>query len=167
MSTLPDGYPQEAFAAFDVLKSRKQLTIDDMKVLALIECFGEAFYYVLAANVQNPQARALLCRNGQEERGHAHRVLKAIRLKSGQEYKLPQNDENPFFRFLPTELSCDANIIASLEAGEADGDLTYQAWADNEPDAMVANLLRQNGLEETRHGQRATQVRNLLQLTAA
>jgi len=167
MSLLPAGYPEQAFDAFDVLKSRKTLSLDDMKVLAMIECFGEAFYYVLAENVQHAEARALLRRSGQEERGHAHRMLKAIRLKSGQSFDLPANDENPFFRFLPTELSCDANIIASLEAGEADGDLTYQAWADNEPDAMVANLLRQNGLEETRHGQRATEVRRLLDLSAA
>ncbi|MBM4205244.1 MAG: hypothetical protein FJ194_14010 [Gammaproteobacteria bacterium] len=64
MTTLPDGYPEQAFAAFDVLKSRQQLTLDDMKVLAMIECFGEAFYYVLAENVQQVEARVLLRRNG-------------------------------------------------------------------------------------------------------
>lgn len=167
MAVLPPGYPEQAFEAFDILKKRTALSVEDMQVLAMIECFGEAFYFVLAKNVTHPQAKALLERNGQEERGHAHRMLKAIKLKTGQDYVLPANEDNPFFRFLPTELSCDANIIASLEAGEADGDLTYQSWADNEPDAMVANLLRQNGREETRHGQRATEVRRLLGMAAA
>ncbi len=163
MSVLPAGFPEQAF---DVLKTRTQLSVEDLQVLAMIECFGEAFYFVLAKNVSNPAAKSLLERNGQEERGHAHRVLKAIKLKSGQDYTLPANQDNPFFRFLPTELSCDANIIGSLEAGEADGDLTYQVWADNEPDAAVSNLLRQNGREESRHGQRATEVRKLLGMVA-
>lgn len=166
MALLPPGYPDQAFEAFDILKSRTRLSIEDMQVLAMIECFGEAFYFVLARHVTHPGARALLERNGREERGHAHRMLKAIRLRTGEDYALPADEDNPFFRFLPAELSCDANIIASLEAGEADGDLTYQAWADNEPDAMISNLLRQNGREETRHGQRASEVRRLLGMAA-
>lgn len=163
MAALPAGYPEEAFTAFAYLKDRKTLTVDDLKVLALIECYGEAFYFKLAENVAHPEASALLRRNGQEERGHAHRMLKAIRLKSGEDYTLPADSENPFFRNLPGEVVCDAGIISALEVGEADGDLTYQAWADNETNAEVAELLRLNGNEETRHGQRATEVRRLLE----
>jgi rubrerythrin len=162
MTALPAGYPDEAFAAFAFLKDRRQLTADDFKVLALIECYGEAFYFKLAEGVAHPEAKALLRRNGQEERGHAHRMLKAIRLKTGEAYELPADAENPFFRNLPAEVACDAGIIAALEAGEADGDLSYQAWADNEPDPAVAELLRLNGREESRHGERATEVRRLL-----
>ena len=167
MTTLPAGYPEQAFDAFAVLKQRQQLSAEDLQVLALIECFGEAFYFVLADSVDNPEAKALLRRNGQEERGHAHRMLKAIRLKTGKDWALPDNADNPFFRFLPAGLTCDANIIASLEAGEADGDLTYQVWADNEPMPEVAELLRLNGREETRHGERATEVRRILGMATA
>jgi hypothetical protein len=162
MSGLPAGYPEEAFAAFAFLKDRTQLGVDDLKVLALIECYGEAFYFKLAESVSLPEAKALLRRNGQEERGHAHRVLKAIRLKTGASWELPADGDNPFFRNLPAAVPCDAGIISALEAGEADGDLTYQAWADNEPDPEIADLLRQNGREESRHGERATEVRRLL-----
>ena len=162
MTQLPAGYPEEAFAAFAYLKDRKELSVDDLKVLALIECYGEALYFRLADSVSHPEAKALLRRNGQEERGHAHRMLKAIRLKTGETYELPADAENPFFRNLPSEMACDTGIIGALEAGEADGDLTYQAWADSEANADVAELLRQNGREESRHGQRATEVRRLL-----
>jgi len=162
MTRLPPGYPEEAFAAFAFLKDRTQLSVDDLKVLALIECYGEAFYLRLADSVSHPEAKALLRRNGQEERGHAHRMLKAIRLKAGEAYELPADAENPFFRQLPAEVACDAGIISALEAGEADGDLSYQAWADNEPNPEIAELLRLNGREESRHGQRATEVRRLL-----
>ena len=87
MASLPAGYPEQAFDAFAFLKSRTELSIEDMQVLAMIECFGEAFYLVLADNVANDEARALLTRNGNEERGHAHRLLKAIKLKSGEDYR--------------------------------------------------------------------------------
>jgi len=165
MRSLPAGYPEQAFAAFDHLKSRRQLTIEDLQVLAMIECFGEAFYFTLAEGVGNPEAKALLHRNGQEERGHAHRLLKAITLKGGAPFSLPANEDNPFFKFAPTSLDCDANLIAALEQGEADGDLVYQVWADAEPDAQVAELLRQNGREETRHGARVTAVKQMLALS--
>ncbi len=162
MASLPAGYPDQAFDAFAFLKSRTELSVEDMQVLAMIECFGEAFYLVLAENVKNDEARALLTRNGNEERGHAHRLLKAIKLKSGQDYALPPNEENPFFKFAPTELKCDDDLMAALMQGEADGDLVYQVWADAERDPKVAELLRQNGREETRHGERVEQVKKLL-----
>ena len=57
MSLLPPGYPTEAFAAFAFLKDRKTLSVDDLKVLALIECYGEAFYFRLADGVANPDAQ--------------------------------------------------------------------------------------------------------------
>ena len=162
MQSLPAGYPEQAFDAFAMLKTRTQLSIEDMQVLAMIECFGEAFYFILAEGVADAEAKALLRRNGQEERGHAHRLLKAITLKGGAPFTLPANEDNPFFKFVPTELECDAAIIAALEQGEADGDLVYQVWADAETNPEVATLLRQNGKEETRHGERVQQVRQLL-----
>jgi hypothetical protein len=162
VSLLPPGYPTEAFAAFDYLKGREQLSVDDLKVLAMIECYGEAFYQRLAENVSNAEAKALLARNGQEERGHAHRVLKAIRQKSGADWSLPADAENPFFAALPAAVTCDSAILSALESGEADGDLSYQQWAAREPDPLIADLLRQNGSEEFRHGERATRVRALL-----
>jgi hypothetical protein len=162
MAALPAGYPEQAFDAFAYLTTRKQLSVEDMQVLAMIECFGEAFYLLLADNVTDPQAKALLTRNGNEERGHAHRLLKAIKLKSGSEFTLPANEDNPFFKFCPSELACDTEVISALEKGEAEGDLVYQVWAEAESDPQVADLLRLNGREETRHGERVSEVKRLL-----
>ena len=162
MATLPAGYPPEAFAAFEFLKSRKALSIEDLQVLALIECYGEQFYVLLAEGLSHPEAQALLRRNGQEERGHAHRMLKAIALKGGAPFTLPQPAENPFIAFAPSAVALDQDLIAALEQGEADGDLSYQAWADAEPNPEIAELLRLNGREEARHGERVTQVKRLL-----
>ena len=49
-----------------------------------------------------------------------------------------------------------------LTQGEVDGDLSYQAWADAEENAEVADLLRLNGREETRHSERVGEVKRLL-----
>ena len=164
MAQLPAGYPEQAFDAFALLKTRTLLSVEDMQVLAMIECFGEAFYFALADGVTDAEAQALLRRNGQEERGHAHRLLKAIKLKGGS-FDLPSNDENPFFQFAPKDLSCEADLLASLRQGEVDGDLVYSVWADAEPNSEVAALLRQNGKEETRHSERVDQV--ITRLSAA
>ena len=162
MVALPAGYPEQAFDAFAFLKSRTRLSIEDLQVLAMIECFGEAYYFILAEGVADPEAKALLHRNGQEERGHAHRLLKAITLKGGAPFALPANEDNPFFKFVPTSLACDADMIAALEQGEIDGDLVYHVWAEAESDPRIADLLRQNGKEETRHSERVQQVRQRL-----
>ncbi len=128
----------------------------------MIECYGEHIYVLLADGVGHAEAQALLRRNGQEERGHAHRVLKAITLKGGAPFTLPQPSENPFMAFAPSAVALDKDLIAALEQGEADGDLSYQAWADSEPNAEIADLLRLNGREESRHGERVTEVKRLL-----
>jgi len=161
MTTLPAGYPADAFEAFAFLKSRRELSIEDLQVLAMIEIYGEHFYETLAAGVSHPQARALLERNGAEERGHAHRILKAIELKGGS-FSLPDKDDNPFMALAPAAVPASAELFGLLEQGEVDGDLAYQAWADAEPDAAVAELYRLNGREETRHSERVTEARRLL-----
>ncbi|MEQ8233939.1 MAG: ferritin-like domain-containing protein [Gammaproteobacteria bacterium] len=162
MASLPAGYPADAFEAFAFLKTRERLDIEDLKVLAMIECYGEAFYRILAAGVGDAQARELLERNGAEERGHAHRVLKAIRLLGGEPFELPPDEENPFMALAPAAVPADAELFALLEQGELDGDLAYQAWADAEPNAEVAALYRLNGREETRHSERVVEARRRL-----
>jgi hypothetical protein len=163
MLSLPAGYPSDPNAAFALLKSRRRLSLDDLKVLAILECFGEAFYLDIARNIGNDEARALLTRNGHEERGHAHRLLKAMTLLGGAAFELPAPADNPFLQAATPAIAVNADFLGLLEKGEADGDLQYQAWAAAEPHPEVAQLYRQNGAEETRHGQRVTQVKRLLQ----
>ena len=87
---LPDGYTADSQAAFALMKTRPRLSIDDLKVLALLESAAEQFYFGLAQQMTNAEARALLTRNGQEELGHAHRLVKAIRLLGGETFELPR-----------------------------------------------------------------------------
>lgn len=159
MATLPAGYPEEAFAAFAFLKSRRVLSVEDLQVLAMIESYGELFYRIVADGVSDAEAKTLLSRNAQEERGHAHRILKAIQLKGGAPFALPPIDDNPFKAFAPSALAADADLLAALEQGEIDGDLCYQAWAEAEADPTVAAIYRLNGREETRHSERVTKVK--------
>jgi rubrerythrin len=160
MATLPAGYPPQAFEAFDFLKNRQPLSVTDLQVLALIEGFGEVFYEGLAGSVDG-EAAALLRRNGQEERGHAHRVLKAIEIKGGAPFTLPAAAENPFVKVAPSYLASE-EFLGMLAAAEVDGERIYLGWAESEPDPEVAKLLRQNGREEMRHSERVAQARQLL-----
>ncbi|MSR13628.1 MAG: ferritin-like domain-containing protein [Gammaproteobacteria bacterium] len=162
MTTLPAEYPKDAFEAFGYLKTRQTLSVEDLKVLAMIECYGEVFYQLLASGVKDAEAKALLTRNGQEERGHAHRLLKAIRLKSGEDFVLPSNEDNPFMALAPSEVPANDELLSMLEQGEIDGDLVYQQWADAEPNAEVAQLYRLNGREETRHCERVIEAKKRL-----
>ena len=56
----------------------------------------------------------------------------------------------------------NADLLNIIEQSEKDGDLQYQVWADAESSDAVAKILRQNGAEETRHGERVAQVVALL-----
>jgi hypothetical protein len=158
MVRLPEGYPTEAFAALDHMKTRARLAVEDLAVLAMIECYGETFYEILAQGVEDAEARGLLLRNAAEERGHAHRCLKAISLLGG-EFELPAKEDNPFMALAPTAIPMNAELIALLEQAEIDGDLASQRWADAEPIPEVAQLYRLNGREETRHCERVGEVK--------
>jgi hypothetical protein len=156
------GYPADFFGAFEVLKSRNKLAIDDLKMLAMLESAGEVFYLTMAKGVNNSQAKALLIKNGNEERGHAHRILKAIRLLDGEDFTLPEHGENPFVASVMVEFPVNVDFLSVLEQGEKDGDLLYQGWAAAESNSDVAKVYRQNGSEESSHGERAAQVIQLL-----
>lgn len=161
MTTIPSGYPNDQIDAFSLLATRAKLSVDDMKILALLEAAGESFYLAAAAAVDNEEAKDLLTRNGQEERGHAHRLLKAIAL-SGAQFELPADADNPYIQPMDLDGVINADLLNIIEQSEKDGDLQYQVWADAESSDAVAKILRQNGAEETRHGERVAQVVALL-----
>jgi rubrerythrin len=147
------------------MKGKGRLNADDLKVLAMIEAAGELFYKAVAEQVPIAQAKQLLLRNGQEERGHGHRMVKAIRVMTGEEYSLPSDDLNPFaIGTLAAIKSINVNdaFLGQLVQGELDGDRQYQAWAAAEPNEEIAKLYRQTGREEIAHGTRLDEVRQLL-----
>jgi rubrerythrin len=158
MMSIPEGFPADPVGVFDLLKGRATLNSDDLKVLAMIEAAGEALYFRIAEGVADPRAAELLRKNGREERGHAYRLAKILRLQTGEEFVPPADAENPFVTSLPASLPATPEFIASLEQGEADGDRLYQMWADGAANPEVAKLLRLNGREESRHGVRDAEV---------
>lgn len=142
-----------------------QLDVAAMELLFRLECSGEDFYNVLADRVGNDEAAELFRRNGREELGHARRVQRAIGIKLGRTYE-PSGEVLERF---PIELpdTVGADVLPLVVQGELDGDAGYQRWADHEPDPEVAQLLRRNGHEETKHGTRVSEAIAILERASA
>ena len=104
-------------------------------------------------------------RNGREEVGHARRIRKAIAIKLGADYE-PSADLLERFD-VPLPETVGLELFPLIVKAELDGDAGYQRWADNEPDPEVARLLRLNGREETKHGERASQALAILEAAQA
>jgi rubrerythrin len=145
------------FAAVAALGAIEQLDIDALRLLYRVECSGEDFYNHLADRIGNARAAELLRRNAREERGHAERVRSVIGIKLGQVYEPTAEDRARYVVPLPDTISAP-ELLPLIVQGELDGDAGYQRWADRESDAEAQRLLRLNGREETRHGERVREV---------
>lgn len=147
---------KDFFSAAAALGAVKHLDVDAMKLLFRVERSGEDFYNGVADRIGNDRAAELLRKNGREERGHAERVRKAIGVKLGRAWEPTAADLERYPVPLPDAIP--APLLTLMVQGEFDGDAGYQHWADRESDPEVQRLLRQNGKEETVHGQRVTEV---------
>lgn len=164
-SNMPETIPADFAAALAHLDTKEELGVDEMKLLVLLETSGEPLYQKLASLAPEGEARELLLANGREETAHAHRIKRAIELATGEPYTIPTMSENPYATPPPfTELSPE--LLAGFEAGEKNGDAGYQKWADRASSSEIAELLRQNGREETRHGERVARVAEILKTQA-
>jgi Rubrerythrin. len=148
------------FAAVAAVAELETLDVNGMELLFRVECSGEDFYFALADRIGNDEAADLLRKNGREEVGHARRLQRAISLKLGREYEPSEEMQTRFSIPLPDHI--DATLFPVIVQAELDGDAGYQKWADREENPEVAKLLRQNGREETVHGERVRQVVELL-----
>lgn len=149
------------FSAVTALGSIEQLDVDSARLLYRIECSGEDFYNLIAERIGNAEAADLLRKNAREERGHAERMRKVIALKLGQEKYEPTAEDTAKYAIpLPDQIPVE--LLPVIVQGEIDGDRGYQSWADRESDPEIQRLLRQNGREETVHGERVSAVMELL-----
>ncbi|HZR81508.1 MAG TPA: ferritin-like domain-containing protein [Candidatus Binatia bacterium] len=148
------------FSAVTALGAIEELDVESMRLLYRIECSGEDFYNMIADRIGDARAADLLRRNAREERGHAERVRRAIGLKLGRDFEPPAEDRERYAIALPDEIPVE--LLPVIVQGEIDGDAGYQRWADRETDPEIQRLLRQNGREETVHGQRVRDVIALL-----
>lgn len=158
---LPAELPSDFNAAIQSLFGKQRLEVEDMKLMVLLETAGEPLYAKLAELAPNEEAAELLRQNGREETAHAHRLKKAIEIQTGADYEIPPLSENPYSEAPPFE-ALSKELLEGVQQGEFGGDAAYQEYAKAESNEEVAELLRQNGREETRHGERVARVIEIL-----
>lgn len=146
--------------SFDELSRLDRLDVDHLKSLFTIELGGEGFYTRLAAGVTNPQAAALLIRNGREEASHAKRLRRAISAKLGSAF-IPDESHLPAAASL-APIPFTPELVPRLMAAERDGEAIYQRWAAHETNADAARLLLLNAHDEAMHARRIERVAALL-----
>ena len=159
--SLPAQIPADMLSAIGVLNQIDQLGIEEMKLMILVEMAGEPLYGALADSIANPEAADLLRRNGREETAHAHRLKKAIEILTGEPFDLPPMAENPYAE-IPDLGTPGPDLLESVRQGEISGDASYQRYAAAEANPEIAELLRQNGREEIRHGERVARAIEIL-----
>lgn len=161
MGNLPDNLPDNAGLALAYLVRVVVPTIDDLKLMVLVEAGGQCFYDSLADAAPTEEVEALLRQNGREELGHAHRVRRVIEELTGEPFTVPAPGDNPYFRPLKNAV-LSKPLLDGIAGAEAGGDRLYGKWADGIGNEKAAELLRLNGKEETLHGQRVQKVAELV-----
>ncbi len=160
--TIPAGSPQTLGEAFGHIYTIETPTIDDLKVMVLVEAAGLTLYENTAKATDNQAVKDLLLRNGREEMAHAHRVSKAIRAISGEDFPPPAAADNPYLKAPVPSTPVTAEGLIKTSEAEFGGDALYAKWADRIGNEEAAALFRQNGKEESDHGNRLLQAAALL-----
>ncbi|MGZ5924701.1 MAG: ferritin family protein [Rhizomicrobium sp.] len=160
MNKLPKYMPESSGEAFKHINAVTAPTIDDLKLMVYLEASGQVGYGDLADSAPNEAVAKLLNANGREEVAHAHRVAKAIHAIYGEEFAVPAPADNPYAKRSGRKL--DRAILEGLVKAENFGKTLYDTWADNTANAEAANLFRQNGVEEAKHGARAQEAIGLM-----
>lgn len=158
---LPAGAPTTSREAFAVVNAAVKPTIDQLKMMVLLEASGLGGYGDLAEASGNADVAGLLNRNGQEELAHAHRVRKAIQALTGETFDIPSLDENPYYA-KASGVTVTRAMLQGIAAAEYNGEKLYETWADNIGNEEAARLFRLNGKEEASHGERVMQAAALL-----
>jgi hypothetical protein len=156
----PSFLPASAGEAFRHINAVTTPTVDDLKLMVYLEASGEVGYGDLADGAPNRAVANLLNANGREEVAHAHRVAKAIRAITGEDFAVPAPADNPYAK--KSGRRVDRAILEGLVKAENFGKTLYDTWADNTTNAEAAVLFRQNGIEEAKHGARALEAIGLL-----
>jgi rubrerythrin len=158
MHEIPSGAPASMTEAFQHIAKLDNPSVDDLKVMVMLEAAGLMLYQDLAKGTHQEDVHALLLRNGREELAHAHRVAKAIREMTGSDYPVPAPDENPYLAGpQPSPKPLTAEVLRGLAQAEINGEKLYERWASNCANQAAAALFRLNGREELEHGARLQQ----------
>ena len=159
---LPPNAPRtsaEAFAYIGNLPDR--VTIDDLKILALVEAIGKELYDDLASRTSDAAVAELLRANGREELVHAHRVSEAIEILTGTAFPIPPIGKNPIYTPLDPMPVTRESLIKLADAEFGGRDLYAGVAASFEAEA-AKELFAKNGEEERGHGERLLRAADLL-----
>lgn len=159
---LPPGAPTNAAEAFAYLdRLQTGASIDDLKILALVEVLGLPLYEAMAATTDNAEAKALLLQSGEDEMTHGRRVAQAIEILTGKPFPLPSVAEHPFY--VPMQMPPISKAqLDGIIAGEINGGAMYKSVADSFDNEAARALFAQNGAEELMHAERLKEVSRLL-----
>lgn len=161
MYPIPEGRPTKLYDAFAYIGTVTRPTIDDLKLMVLLEAAGKAMYDDLAEDVAAPELQQLLRASGREEWLHAERMSRAVEILSGAAYPVPSHTQNPYMvDWVKPRLTRE--LADNLALAEAAGEAMYGGWADGIGNAEVAALFRQSGREETDHARRLEKIATLL-----
>lgn len=159
---IPTGSPQTLGEAFSHIYTIEKPTINDLKVMVLVEAAGLTLYEQTANGTEHQGVKDLLNHNGREEMAHAHRVSKAIKALTGEDFPPPVAADNPYLTgSIPSTTLTPEGLTKTAEA-EFGGDVLYARWADAIGNEEAAALFRQNGKEESDHGNRLLEAAALL-----
>ncbi len=160
---LPAGAPATIGEAFAHINAVTAPTLDDLKVMVLLEAAGLDMYRGMVPGTGNAEVAALFEHNGREEMAHAHRVSKAIRAIGGEDYPPPSSADNPYLAGPIPSAPITAEALRGLAQGEFAGEGLYERWAANCGNDEAARLFRLNGGEERDHGDRLIAAAALLE----
>jgi rubrerythrin len=161
MHKFPANAPKDLYEAFAYIGSVTRPTIDDLKLMVILEAAGKVMYDEFAAGAVDPKIRALLSDSGRDELAHAWRVSRAIGKLTGTDYSVPAPEENPYLAgWVKPDLTLE--LMNSLAETEFEGEALYERWAESCENAEASQLFRQNGREEASHGHRLKEVSELL-----
>lgn len=153
MYALPPNAPTNLYEAFAYIGSVRQPTLDDLKLMLLLEAAGKVMYDDLAADAVDSDVRQWLIESGEDEYLHAQRLAKVLTLLTNERHSVPGSEENPYLvGWEKPRLS--AALVENLANAEAGGEELYEGWARSCPNPDAAKLLRENGREETDHSER-------------
>jgi Mn-containing catalase len=159
----PNNVPHSLGDAFGHIYTVTSPTVDDLKLMVLIESAGKTLYEHSATGTHHPGVIELLHQNGREELAHAYRVAKAIKAISGENYPPPEPADNPYLQGSPSPAApLTAGALTKLADTEFGGDALYARWADHIGNEEAAALFRLNGKEESEHGNRLLEAAALL-----
>lgn len=159
---LPANAPRTSKEAFEYVGGLcNGATIDDLKILALVEAIGLELYTCMAQSTDNQAVRDLLMANGREELIHGQRVAQALEILTGEPFPLPPIDQNPLYTPMAMGPLTKESLNKLAEAEFAGGDL-YAGVAASFDNAEAKALFQQNGQEELEHGNRLARAAELL-----